>query len=92
MQKLSYLGNVWVQVEARLHDKDAMLVSLQQAAQIAQKQQAEDRASLIAGNTRQGQLEGQVLALSRYVHIDCVTQLGLDLSGSWMTQVHATCP
>lgn len=53
------------QVEARLHDKDAMLVSLQQAAQVAQKQQVQDRESLIAGNALRGQLEGQVSALSR---------------------------
>ncbi len=54
-----------VQVEARLHDKDVMLASLQQAAQVAQKQQAQDRDSILAGNALRGQLQGQVSSLSR---------------------------
>jgi len=53
------------QVEARLHDKVAVLASLQQAAQVAQKQQAQDRDSIFAGNALRGQLEGQVSSLSR---------------------------
>ena len=56
-----------VQVEARLQDKDAVMASLQSAAQIAQAQQARDRDSLIAGRSAQGQLEGQVSALSRCI-------------------------
>ncbi|DBA66413.1 TPA: hypothetical protein ACH3X2_002392 [Trebouxia sp. C0005] len=55
------------QVEARLHDKDAVLASLQQAAQVAQRQQAQDRDSIFAGNALRGQLEGQVSSLSRQV-------------------------
>ncbi|DBA92760.1 hypothetical protein WJX77_004078 [Trebouxia sp. C0004] len=55
------------QVEARLHDKDAVLASLQQAAQVAQKQQAQDRDSIFAGEALRGQLEGQVSSLSRQV-------------------------
>jgi hypothetical protein len=54
-----------VQVEARLHDKDAVLASLHQAAQVAQKQQAQDRDSIFAGNALHGQLEGQISSLSR---------------------------
>ena len=54
-----------VQVEARLHDKDVVLASLQQAAQAAQKQQAQDRECIFAGNALRGHLEGQVSSLSR---------------------------
>ena len=55
-----------LQVEARLHDKDAMLVSLQQSAQAMQRQQAQDRQEVNASNTHKGQLEGQVASLTRW--------------------------
>ena len=55
-----------LQVEARLHDKDAMLVSLQQSAQAMRSQQAQDRQELNASNTHRGQLEGQVTSLTRW--------------------------
>ena len=55
-----------LQVEARLHDKDAMLASLQQSAQAMQRQQAQDRQELNASNTHSGQLEGQVASLTRW--------------------------
>ena len=58
-------SNCAVQVEARLQDKDALVLLLQQATQAAQKQQAQDRQDLIAGNALQGQLQGQVSSLSR---------------------------
>ena len=54
-----------LQVEARLQDKDAMLVSLQQSAQAMQRQQAQDRQELSVSNTHQGQLEGEVASLTR---------------------------
>lgn len=54
-----------LQVEARLHDKDAMLVSLQQSAQAMQRQQAQDRQELSVSNTSRGQLEGEVALLTR---------------------------
>lgn len=54
-----------LQVEARLHDKDAVLISLQQSAQAMQKQQAQDRQELNASNTHRGKLEGQVASLTR---------------------------
>ena len=57
---------VLVQVEDSLDDKDAMLASLQQAAQVVQQQQAQDKRSLIAGSTHRGQLEGQVATLTRF--------------------------
>ncbi|KAL3148500.1 hypothetical protein ABBQ38_013942 [Trebouxia sp. C0009 RCD-2024] len=47
------------QVEARLHDKDEVLVSLQQSVQAMQRQQAQDRQDLNVSNTQRGQLEGQ---------------------------------
>lgn len=54
-----------MQVEARLHDKDEVLVSLQQSVQAMQRQQAQDRQDLNVSNTQRGQLEGQVASLTR---------------------------
>lgn len=77
-----------LQIEARLHDKDAMLASLQQSAQAMQRQQAQDRQDLNASNTHSGQLEGQVASLTRwqlpllcFVPASCQMQIHLTLPG-----------
>lgn len=57
-----------VQVEARLHDRDAMLASLQHSSEAMQRQRAQDRKDLIAANAQRGQLEGQLTTLTRWHH------------------------
>ena len=59
-------SGIALQVEVRLHDKDAVLEMLQQSSQAIQRQQAQDRQELNASNTHRGQLEGQVASLTRW--------------------------